>query len=127
MNPAFSVIALLVGITLGSCNASSAVRAPDGATGICYSHIAVVEDNRVVSTHQAIMVHGSGNALADIKRMGEFSQDRFMSNNAHTVPNVWLGAWLSDQSFDFTSGPDCSFLPMIEGLPKSDYQQRRTD
>ena len=98
-------------------------QAPSGATGICFSHLSTTRNDEVISVHQAIIVHGSGDPVADISRFRAFSEDRFASHNPHTVPNLWLGAWLYDERSDLTSGPDCSALPMIEVPPSKPQRQ----
>jgi hypothetical protein len=59
-------------------------------------------------------VRSSGDLSKDVRRINTFSADRYLFRNPDTIPNVWLSAWLDDQRFDATTGPDCSLLPMVK-------------
>ena len=118
MNQFQFLIVVLASLALQSCTDIPSHPIPAGATGVCFSKISMVAGNRVTSFHQAIVVKGSGDALADITRMKWFNEDHYLSQHPHTAPNVWHGAWLYDEKFDLTSGPDCSKLPLIDGLPR---------
>lgn len=101
-------------ILLAGCSQSSKFSQPASATGVCYSNISVVgPDNAIVSFHQLLLVKSSGDPAADIRRIRTYSEDRYLSRNPDTVPNKWWSAWLTDDRFDATRGPDCSGLPMI--------------
>ncbi|WP_156306686.1 hypothetical protein [Novosphingobium sp. AAP1] len=99
-------------ILLNGFNSSAKADERPGATGVCFSHLSALRDGQVISYHQVVLVRSSGDLARDIQRINSVSSDRWFFQNPHTLPNVWLSAWLEDQSATSVTGPDCSRLPM---------------
>lgn len=111
---AFAVL-LFTGSLLTGCSQGSEFPQPASATGVCFSMISSVgPDNKILSYHQLLLVKSSGNVATDINRLRTFSAERFPFRSPDMVPNKWWGAWLMDERFDATHGPDCSGLPMVD-------------
>lgn len=107
-------LAPLVLAVIPGCSQGGTYSQPQSATGVCFSMVSAIGPNRtVLSFHQIIVVKSSGDAAVDITRLQTFSKMRFPFNNPDSVPNRWWSAWVFDESFDTTQGPDCSSLPMI--------------
>lgn len=114
ISKAIAAATLASTIPLGACKPAAQIQQHIGATGVCFSHLSAVNEGMIDSFHQVILVRSSGDLAKDIRRIKAFSADRYLSRNPHTIPTVWHSAWLEDQRFDGTAGPNCASLPMIK-------------
>lgn len=109
----FAVLCALGG-ALASCADNNIQSTPEGATGVCYIRLLASDsEGHYRERRQLVIMQSSGSAFTDLARTEVFAQDRVGYLNPDLITNVWLSAWLTEDSFDSTQGPDCSDLPAI--------------
>lgn len=96
------------------CGTASPAKEPDVVTGICFRRITALDRKGVViNRYETVLIKRSENLAADLKRVEKFTQKGSPVNSPDLKPFVWIGAAISDRSFDEVSGIDCSHLPNL--------------
>ena len=109
-----AITTLIVLAALGVVSAAEAKALTDrgGKTGICARKLDWFDNQRQLQHHlETVIYERSAHTDADVRREGIYRRDVLNRYLSEMRPDIWVGAWVTDDNVDQTHGPDCLKLP----------------
>jgi hypothetical protein len=109
-----AITTLIVLAALGVVSAAEAKALTDrgGRTGICARKLDWFDNQRQLQHHlETVIYERSAHTDADVRREDIYRRDVLNRYLPEMRPDIWVGAWVTDDNVDQAHGPDCLKLP----------------
>jgi hypothetical protein len=109
-----SVTLSVVACALVAASPAASEAKKDDSTGICFRRVsALTAKGVVINRYETVIVRQSSSLAKDIQRVRSVASKRGSIENPDMPANTWIGASISDTTFDSTGDEDCSRLPSV--------------